>query len=85
MTKKEKNEILVECAMLNDDELEESYYDAVDSTLGSVAELMEDAGYDRQDIHDRHKYEKYLCERADLIGSVCAARGIELWKSYIPF
>lgn len=80
MIKKERNEIIKFAEKLTDEELEKEYYNAVDSSLGSQCEGMYDLGYDIADIVEREKYEKYLCQRADLLESLCIERGIELWE-----
>ena len=80
MTKSEKNNIIKWANTLTDDELEKEYYDAVFDTLGSQAEEMYERGWDRQDIIEREKYEKWLCQKADLLEMLCYERGIKLWE-----
>ena len=80
MTRKERNEIIKFAEKLADEELEKEYYNAVDSSLGSQCEGMYDLGYDIADIDEREKYEKYLSQRADLLGVLCEQRGIRLWE-----
>lgn len=80
MTKKERNEIIKFAEKLTDEELEKEYYDAIDDCLGSLAEEMYELGYDIADIVEREKYEKYLGQRADLLGALCEQRGIKLWE-----
>ena len=41
---------------------------------------MYELGYDIADIVEREKYEKYLGQRADLLGTLCEQRGIKLWE-----
>lgn len=41
---------------------------------------MYELGYDIRDIQERERYEKYLCEKSDLLRTCCEQRGIELWK-----
>ena len=79
MTRKERNEIIKFAEKLNNEELEKEYYDAVDSSLGSQCEDMYELGYDISDIVEREKYEKYLCQKADLLEYLCEQRGIKLW------
>ena len=74
------NEIIKFAEKLTDSELEKEYYDAVDSSLGSQCEDMYELGYDIADIVEREKYEKYLGQRADLLGTLCEQRGIKLWE-----
>lgn len=80
MTKKERSEIIKFAEKLTDEELEKEYYDAVYSSLGSQCEDMYELGYDIADIDEREKYEKYLRQRADLLGALCEQRGIKLWE-----
>ena len=80
MTKSEKNKIIKWASTLTDDELEKEYYDAAFDTLGSQAEAMQERGWDRQDIIEREKYEKWLCQKADLLEQLCYGRGIKLWE-----
>lgn len=80
MTRKERNEIIKFAEKLTDEELEKEYYDAVYNRLGSQCEDMYELGYDISDIIDRENYEKYLCQRTDLLEYLCQQRGIELWK-----
>ena len=79
MTKSEKNEIIKWANTLTDEELEETYYDAVFESLGSQAEEMYEQGWDMQDIIEREEYEKHLGQIADLLESICYGRGIKLW------
>lgn len=32
-----------------------------------------------RDIEEREVYEKYLCEKADILESICMERGIGIW------
>ena len=66
MTKPEKNSIIKWASTLTDEELEEEYYRASWDALGSQAEAMYERSWDRQDIIERAKYEKWLCQKADL-------------------
>ena len=79
MTKSEKDEIIKWANTLTDEELEETYYDAVFESLGSQAEEMYEQGWDMQDIIEREKYEKWMCQKADLLEQLCYERGIKLW------
>lgn len=67
-------------AGLSDEELEAEYYDLVYCGLGSQAEAMYDQGYDMQDIIERQKYEKFICQKCDLVAILCEERGIKLWE-----
>ena len=80
MTKKERNETIKSAEKLTDEELEKEYYNAVYNSLGSQCEDMYELGYDIADIVEREKYEKYLGQRADLLGALCEQRGIKLWE-----
>ena len=48
--------------------------------MGSQCDDMYELGYDIADIVEREKYEKYLGQRADLLGALCEQRGIKLWE-----
>ena len=80
MTKSEKNRIIKWANALTDKELEKEYYRAAFDTLGSQAEEMYERGWDRQDIIEREKYEKWLGQKADLLEQLCYERGIKLWE-----
>lgn len=72
MKKSEKNMIFQEVALMSDAKLKEAYYDSVYDSLGSQAETMEEQGCDPVDIKERRQYEKFLAERSDLLGFICA-------------
>lgn len=80
MDLKSKNKIINYCSTLNNDELLEEYYSAIYDTQGSLVDKMYDLGYDIPDILERERYERYKCERADIIESECFKRGLELWQ-----
>lgn len=80
MTKSEMNQIIKWANTLTDGELKGEYYDAAFDCLGSQAEEMYERGYDMQDIIEREKYEKWIGEKADLLGALCEGRGIKLWE-----
>lgn len=80
MKKSEKNAIIKWANSLTDGELEKEYYNAVYNSLGSETEEMYELGYDMRDIQERESYEKYLCQRSDLLGELCEQRGIKLWE-----
>lgn len=77
----EKNAILRMAAYWSDKKLEEEYYKSVYDCLGSQADRMEELGYEEIDIRERRKFEKNLCEEADLLESLCHNRGIKLWQN----
>lgn len=77
----EKVRIVDECNKLTDKELEYTYYDILYSSLGSQVEIMYELGYDKADILEREKYERYLLEKCDIIGKQCEKRGIKLFAS----
>lgn len=79
MKKSEKNALLKWAEKLTDEKLEEEYYKAVDDSLGSQTEDMYELGYDIRDIMEREKHEKYLCEKASVLGVLCESRGIKVW------
>lgn len=80
MKRLEKQVLLNWARQLSDQELEEEYYKAALDSLGSEAEEMYDRGYDPADIQEQEQYEKYKCEKADILESVCIERGIKLWE-----
>lgn len=80
MKKSDKNALLKWAENLTNEELEKEYYDAVYDSLGSNTEEMYELGYDIVDILEREKHEKYLVEKANILGVLCDERGIELWN-----
>ena len=80
MTKTERNQIIKWAGTLTDKELENEYYDSVFDCLGSQTEEMYERGYDIQDIIEREKFEKFLCQQSDLLEMLCEQRGIKLWE-----
>ena len=80
MTKSERTQIIKWVNALTDEELEEEYYRASLDALGSQAEEMYERGWDRQDIIEREKYEKWLCQKTDILEMLCYRRGIKLWE-----
>ena len=81
MKKADTNSILKWAASLSNEELEKEYYNAVFDSLGSQCEDMYELGYDMRDIEERRKHEKYIAEKASLLGQLCEERGINLWNS----
>lgn len=77
---KEKNAILKNLENMSNDELEKMYYKSLYDCLGSDLDVMIELGYDRRDIEERRKYERFLCEKCSLIASVCEDRGIKLFE-----
>lgn len=80
MTKTDKNHIIKWANSLSDEELEQEYYDAVLSTLGSEAEEMYERGWAMEDVLERERYERDLGIRADILERICVERGIKLWE-----
>lgn len=80
MNLKQKNQMLESVRALSNEELESLYYKSLYDCLGSDIEEMIELDYSLRDIEERRKYEKYLCEKCSLLGSVCIERGIELFK-----
>ena len=80
MTKKERNNIINWADTLSDEQLEEQYYNCAYDTLGSQVDVLIESGYDNIDIIEREKYEKFLCQKVDLLGFLCEKRGIILWE-----
>lgn len=79
MKLKEKNNLVKWANTLSDKELKDEYYDAVYDSLGSQTDKMYELGYDMRDIEEREEYEKYLCEKADILENICVERGIGIW------
>ena len=79
MTKSERTQIIKWVNSLTDEELEEEYYRTSWDTLGSQAEERYERGRDMQDVIEREKYEKWMCQKADLLEQLCYERGIKLW------
>lgn len=80
MTKKEKQSLIDWANSLSDEDLEKEYYKSAYDCLGSETEEMYERGYDMRDIQDREEYEDYLCEKSDILESICYQRGIKLWE-----
>ena len=78
----EKNSLVKWANALSEKELNDEYYEAVYDSLGSQTDKMYELGYDMKDIKEREEYEKYLCEKADILENICAERGIGLWDEY---
>lgn len=79
MKLKEKNSLIKWTNTLSDKELKDEYYAAVYDSLGSQTDEMYELGYDMRDIEEQEEYEKYLCEKADILESICMERGIGIW------
>lgn len=82
MKLKDRNILIKWAKNLSDEELEDKYYEAVFDSLGSITEKMYDLGYDMRDIEEREEYEKYRCDKADILGCLCEQRGIKLWENH---
>lgn len=82
MKLKDRNILIKLANTLSDEELENEYYDSIFDSLGSVAEKMYDLCYDMRDIEEQEEYEKYRCEKADILGWLCEQRGIKLWENH---
>lgn len=82
MKLKDRNILIKWAKNLSDEELEDKYYEAVFDSLGSVAEKMYDLCYDMMDIEEQEEYEKYRCDKADILGCLCEQRGIKLWENH---
>lgn len=80
MKRSDKNALLKWAGNLTDEELEDEYYRSVLDSLGSQIDEMYELGYDIRDIKECESYERYLCEKADILGSLCEKRGIRLWE-----
>lgn len=75
----EKNSLVKLANTLTDKELKDKYYEAVYNSLGSQTDEMYELGYDMRDIEEQEEYEKYLCEKADILENICVERGIGIW------
>ena len=80
MKKSERNDIIKWANGLSDKELENEYYDLVYRWPCSQTDKMYELGYDMVDILERQEYEKFLCQKLNLLEELCGKRGIELWK-----
>lgn len=79
MNRLEKNNLVKWANTLSDKELKDEYYEAVYDSLGSQTDKMYELGYDMRDIKEQEEYEKYLCEKADILKNICVERGIGIW------
>ena len=79
MKRLERNSLIKWTNRLSDKELKDEYYDAVYDSLGSQTDKMYELGYDMRDIEEQEEYEKYLCEKADVLENMCTERGIGIW------
>lgn len=79
MNRLEKNNLVKWANTLSDKELKDEYYEAVYDSLGSQTDKMYELGYDMRDIKEQEEYEKYLCEKADILENICVERGIGIW------
>lgn len=82
MKRSERNELIKLANNLSDEQLEDEYYDAVFDSLGSITEKMYNLGYDMRDIKEQEEYEKYRCDKANILCRLCEQRGIKLWEDY---
>ena len=80
MKLKERNSLVKWANTLTDKELKDKYYAAVYDSLGSQTDEMYELGYDMRDIEGQEEYEKYLCEKVDVLENICVERGIGLWN-----
>lgn len=79
MKRLERNSLIKWANTLSDKELKDEYYKAVYDSLGSQTDKMYELGYDMRDIEEQEEYEKYLCEKVDILENICVERGIGLW------
>lgn len=81
MKAKDKNKIIEWANTLTDEQLEKEYYDCLfHECLGSQCETMLDLGYDIEDIKEQDKWERYSCEKCDILEHLCLQRGIKLFE-----
>mgnify|MGYP004509873519 CR=1 FL=1 len=76
MERSERNNLVKWANTLSDKELKDKYYAAVYDSLGSQTDEMYELGYDMRDIKEQEEYEKYLCEKVDVLENICVERGI---------
>ena len=76
MKRSERNSLVKWANTLSDKELKDKYYAAVYNSLGSQTDEMYELGYDMRDIKEQEEYEKYLCEKVDVLENICVERGI---------
>lgn len=80
----EREKLLRWAESLSNEELENEFYNAVYDSLGSQCESMYELGYDIRDIKEQEEHEKehekYLGEKADVLGKICLERNIKLWE-----
>lgn len=79
MKPKERNSLVKWANTLSNKELKDKYYAAVYDSLGSQTDEMYELGYDMRDIEEQEEYEKYLCEKADILENICVEREIGVW------
>lgn len=83
LRKSEINRIIKENAALSNEDLLNKYFGLVyNDVLGSQADLMEDAGWDRSDVKERREYEEYMDCYTDILAGMLEERGIDPWKDY---
>lgn len=81
MIKKAKQMILEKIAYLNDEQLEKEAIRAFQESLNYTGvDKMIALGYDKSDIREAEKYERYLEEVATLYEHVANKRGIKIWE-----
>ena len=83
LRKSEVNRIITENSTLSNTDLLNKYYGLVyHDVLGSQAERMEDAGWDKADIQERREYEHYMDCYADILAGMLQERGVDPWRDY---
>mgnify|MGYP004541396727 CR=1 FL=1 len=81
MNKREYAKLKKQTDTLSDEQLKKEYYDALYDSLGSQTEEMYERGYDRIDIIEREKYERWLSRQRAMLEKICSERGIKLWEA----
>ena len=83
LRKSEVNRIIKENSALSNEDLLHKYVDIVcHDVLGSLADRMEDAGFDESDIQERREYEHYMDCYTDILEGMLQKRGLDPWKDY---
>ena len=83
LRKSEINRIIKEMsALYNGDILHKYVFIVCRDVLGSLADRMEDAGFDESDIQERREYEHYMDCYTDILEGMLQERGLDPWKDY---
>lgn len=81
MNKREYTKLKKQTDTMSDEQLKKEYYDALYDSLGGQTEEMYERCYDRVDIIEREKYERWLLRQRAMLEKICSERGIKLWET----